>query len=96
MSPSVRDVCVSQREGSFEPWLLASGVHAGFLTAYPEFLTVLSATLFGEAATFNFMVVYSLFTFGKRVRIVPEVVGRQQTPNSCGFDIHTHTYKTRT
>lgn len=89
MSPSVRDVCVSQCKGSFEPWLLASLIHTGFLTAYPEFLTALSAILFGEGDTFNFILVYSLFTFGKSVRIVPEAVGRQQTPNSCGFDIHT-------
>lgn len=39
--------------------------------------------------TLNVMVVYSLFIFVKSVRIVPEVIGRQQTPDSCNFDIHT-------
>lgn len=39
--------------------------------------------------TLNVMVVYSLFVFVKSVRIVPEVIGRQQTPDSCDFDIHT-------
>lgn len=34
-------------------------------------------------------VFYSLFTFVKSVKIVSEVVGRQQTPDSYNFDIHT-------
>jgi len=42
------------------------------------------------------MGVYSLFTFGKSVRTAPEVVGRQQTPNLCGFDIHILYYEMRT
>lgn len=48
---------------------------------------MLSATVFMEGDTLNVMVVYSLLTFVKSVRIVVEVVGRQQTPDSCHFDI---------
>lgn len=75
--------------GALSPDCFASLIHTRFLTAYPEFVTVLSATVFGEGDTFNFMVVYSWFTFGKSARIVPEDFGRQQTPNSCHFGIYT-------
>lgn len=51
---------------------------------------MLSATVFMEGDTPNIMVVYSLLTFVKSVRIVLEVVGRQQTPDSCHFDIHLY------
>lgn len=50
---------------------------------------MLSATVFMEGDTLNVMVVYSLLTFVKSVRIVLEVAGRQQTPDSCHFDIRT-------
>lgn len=50
---------------------------------------MLSATPSGDGDTFNFMAVYSLFTFKKSARIVPEIVTEQKSLNlRFGFAIH--------
>lgn len=60
----------------------------GCLSLHPGLLIV-SVTPSGDGDTLNFMAVYSLFTFKKSVRIVPEIVSEQKSLNLWfGFAIH--------